>query len=187
MITRGRKLSTSLVALALVALIASCSALAGGPSLTFEIQPSPNGVSGLVRKSSDSWTFGIPGLCLDKPGRITIRSLDLDQPTTLELVQVGVKQMTHDMGIGAVDEPMQQYGYRTDPLTITTVCPRIDATHGDLWSITVEVRPAASQLSGRTSGLTVRYTSDDDGHERTMRIPMTLQLCRPGDPDENCG
>lgn len=152
--------------------------------------PAPNGASGIVQNTSQTWTFGIPNLCLDTPGTITIHSIALEPPNEIDLVRFGIKGLgpDTDLGIGAVQEPMTDYGYRTapDPVTITGTCPHDDTPTGT-WSLAVEVKPANATLSGAITGMTLTYgTTQSDGATRTFKIPMTLRLCAPTEVGPQC-
>ncbi|GAB98164.1 hypothetical protein BJY21_001445 [Kineosphaera limosa] len=204
--TARRRLPLIASTWATITLLAACTLESDVPELRFEVDPPPNGASGIVRDAAATWTFGIPNLCLNTPGSITIREVRLAPPNELVLVRFGVREIAADMGVGAVQEPMADYGYRTapEPATITGTCPTISSPRpsepqGDTregstskistWSLAVELKPTGAHLSGRITELTVIYgaaNSDNAGPTRKMTIPMTLRLCTPTEGGPEC-
>lgn len=176
-----------------------CTPFAPRPRLVFPDGLPSFGVSGLVRSTSDAWTFGTPPICLDAPGTATIREVVLEGADGLRLTGVGVKQLTTDAGLGGTDatESMEDHGYHRSPLVIPGACRFDDPEdeqrdeQGDEqeprpWSMALEVRPTSDRLEGIAQGLRISYTIDGRDLVRTAYAPMTIQLCRPGSRSRHC-
>lgn len=155
------------------------------PKLTGPSPLPPHGVSGVVHDQRETWTFGVLGLCLQTPGRVVVESVTLNDAVGIELVRLGVRQADADLGIGGLQEPMTDYGYRTaPPLAITSTCSlEPDARP---WSLALEVRATTPELDGVAPDISIAYFGDDPGSRQTLDLPMTIQLCRPHSTKNHC-
>lgn len=161
-----------------------------GPSLRFAVDPDPTGMAGIVKGPGDWRVFGISGLCLSGPGQVRIREVRLDDSSGLVLQEVGVKELTDpsDAGVGAVQEPMAEHGYRRKPLLVSTPCPDGSGTGGGMSSLALKVASTGQGGQGIAKSVTINYSSEGGaGAVRSLRSPTQLELCERGKPTEHCG
>jgi hypothetical protein len=201
MLTRNRPRRVAAVVVGAVGLVAVVVGVlidgrhGDGPRIVW---PSDSGFGMTVPSQGDPrpWRFGAVNLCLDRPGSVTISSIE-PQGGNHQLRVVGFATrpdpalnpaLTYDQKhMGADRESLAHAGFPSGLAIVAAACPKTwpeRATTVLFYELGTQFQRSGPGPAWATS---VRIVYDSDGNRRTITLPWQVKLCGvEGPTTETC-